>query len=61
MKQSANWILRHKYEIDNHFTPLDWIKIYSEAIKDQRMDMNMALYIVGHEEKLDDLVNRKKT
>jgi len=29
-----------KYEIENHFTSFDWLKIYSEAIQDCGVDMN---------------------
>jgi len=35
--------MEHKYEIDNHFTSLDWMKVYADAIQDQNLNMNMTL------------------
>lgn len=31
-EQSIQWLAKHKYEIENHFTLVDWLKIYAEAI-----------------------------
>ena len=56
--KSIKWALEHKYEIDNHFTPLDWLKIYAEAIQDQGIDMNLSLKYLSSQEGCDDqLVN----
>ena len=40
---------RMKYEIENHFTVFDWLKIYGECIIDNRLDMNEMLQSVSNE------------
>lgn len=49
IEQTKMWLLNHKYEIDNHFTIFDWCKIYSEALLDQELDMNLILKAVEGE------------
>lgn len=34
---------RMKYEIENHFTVFDWLKIYGDCIIDNRLNMNDML------------------
>ncbi len=34
MNESVQWVEKHKYEIENHFTPVDWLKVYAESIQD---------------------------
>jgi hypothetical protein len=43
MAQVFDWLLEHKYELENHFTVFDWLKIYADSIKNYELDMNLAL------------------
>ena len=54
------WIIAHKYEFENHFTDLDWLKIYSEAIQDQKINMNRVLLTVGQEQGNDRLAQAQQ-
>ena len=47
--KAHRYLLEHKYEIDNHFSVFDWLKIYSEALLDQDLDMNQILKVVESE------------
>ena len=39
----ANLIEDHRYEIENHFSAFEFLKIYSESILDHDLDMNSVL------------------
>lgn len=49
MQESVDWVIQHKYEIENHFGPVDYLKMYQEAILDQGLDMNVTLKIAKAE------------
>ena len=49
VEQSIQWVYDHQYEIENHFTTFDWLKIYTEAIQDYGLDMDRTLRIVSQE------------
>ena len=49
LQDSIKWCNRHKYEIENHFTSIDWLKVYSEAMNDHKLDMNVTLKMVKAE------------
>ena len=36
-------MIDHSYEFQNHFTPFDWCKIYSQAISEYDLDMNLSM------------------
>jgi hypothetical protein len=38
-----DWLLEHKYELENHFTVFDWLRVYSDSIQNYDLDMNSAL------------------
>ena len=40
MNLTAVWIEDHKYEIENHFSIFEWLRIYGDAVLDQNLDMN---------------------
>ena len=42
-EQSIQWLKDQKYEIDNHLSIFDWMKIYSEAYFDFDIDMNQQM------------------
>ena len=33
----------HKYEIQQHFSSLDWLRLYADSILDMDVDMNLVL------------------
>ena len=45
-EQAKRWIYEHKYELDNHWTIFDWMKLYSEAFQEYGLDMNMTMRVV---------------
>ena len=53
MQESVNWVIQYKYEIENHFGPLDYLKLYQESILDQGLNMNVTLKIAKAEGSLD--------
>ena len=44
-QESVDWIDAHKYEIENYWTALDWLKVYADAILDQDLSMNSTLLV----------------
>jgi len=38
-----DWLVEHKYELENHFTVFDWLRVYSDSIQKYDMDMNLTL------------------
>ena len=37
------FLYKHKYEIENNLSPVDWLKMYAEAIEEYDMDMNILV------------------
>ena len=51
----------HRYEIDNHWTQFDYLKVYSQAILDQGINMNCVLQEEEANRKADFVGNDPKT
>ena len=43
------FLYKHKYEIENNLSPVDWLKMYAEAIEEYDMDMNILVQEVTKE------------
>ena len=43
INEAMNFIHKNQYEIENHYTPFDWLKIYQESIQKHKVDMNKIL------------------
>jgi len=50
MNSAIQWIDEHRYEIENHFSVFEWLRIYGDAILDQDLDMNYICDLFKHRE-----------
>ena len=49
LNKVTEWLIENKYEIENHFSVFDWLKLYADSILDYGMNNNMILKL----EKID--------
>ena len=43
INEAMMFIHKNQYEIENHYTSFDWLKIYQESIQKHKVDMNKIL------------------
>ena len=42
-QETEDFVLNIEHELDTLMTPGDWLQVYSKAIKDQRLDMDVLI------------------